>query len=414
MGEKLFFDFSNNLIVPDNLVIPYIVGDGIGKEIWPAVKLVVNAAVKTAYDSKKRIYWKEVFLEQGTRERPGGQPGERICEDALAILEKYKVAIKGPLTVPESNEALSPNYTIKKQLKLFASARKIKYYPTIPNPFHNPEKVNIILFWENDLGSSQSSEASSFSPETMKHLGFLKTELFCDIPPKSSLGARENPRKGSNRLLIKAFEYALRDESKSITLMRNSTSMDLALPKNQISRTGFDILHERFGSSVVSEEAVFERYEGLVPDGKVSVKERMADMVFAEMLLRPEHFDVIVCPNNRRDWLAENPEKDFGVGMMNPMVSIGNQCAVFEPNHGTAMDIAGQDKANPCAIILAGAMMLGYIGWKKAAQIIEFGVKKSLAAKEVPLDLAVRIPGKEEVSCSRFSRIIAEKILFQA
>ena len=400
-------DSSNQLIVPDNPIIPFIQGDGIGTDIWPAAQRVLDAAVKTAFGSQKKIQWHEILAG----EKSYAATGEWLSDQALLDIQRHKVAIKGPLATPVGKGLRSLNVKIRQSLDLYACIRPIKYYPPVPNPVRHPEKVDIVVFRENTEDLYAGIEWDSRSRETIKLLDFLKTELHCDLPPSCSIGIKPMSPEKTKRLVIKAFEYAFENNRKSVTLMHKGNIMKFT--EGGFRKWGYEAAFEQYGNRVITEAEVFEKYEGLVPEGKVVIKDRIADMVFAEVLLRPENFDIIACPNLNGDYLSDALAAQVGGLGMSPGANIGKTCAVFEATHGTAPDIAGKDMANPCSIILSGAMMLDHMGWQKAGDLIRQGVSQALAAGKVTADLASQICGGEQVSCSRFSRIITEHILYQ-
>lgn len=399
MGEPLQLN-------PDNPIIPYIEGDGIGQDIWPAAKLVLDAAVKAAFGSKKKVEW----LELAAGEKGFARTGQYLPDETLNAIRTHRVAIKGPLSTPVGKGMRSLNVKIRQQLDLYACIRPVRYYPPVPSPVSHPERVDMVVFRENTEDLYTGIEWDSGSWEAIKLLGLLKTELNCDLPVSSSIGIKPMSPEKTKRLVIRAFEYAFENNRKSVTLMHKGNIMKFT--EGGFRKWGYEAAFETFGDRVITEETLFEKHEGILPDGLVVIKDRIADMVFAEVLLRPENFDIIACPNLNGDYISDALAAQVGGLGLAPGANIGDTCAVFEATHGTAPDIAGKDMANPCSLILSGAMMFDHMGWKRAGDIIRTGVTKALASGRVTADLASRIPGGEEVTCSRFSRSIAEHILF--
>jgi isocitrate dehydrogenase len=399
-------DETGQLKVPDRPIIPYIEGDGIGQDIWPAAKIVFDAAVKAAFGSKKKVEWLALAAGQKGFE----QTGKYLSDETLNTIKTHRVAIKGPLATPVGKGMRSLNVKIRQQLDLYACIRPVRYYPPVPSPVCHPERVDMVVFRENTEDLYAGIEWDSGSREVTKLLGLLNNELNCDLPVSCSIGIKPMSPEKTKRLVIRAFEYAFENNRKSVTLMHKGNIMKFT--EGGFRKWGYEAAFERFGDRVITEETLFEIHEGILPDGVVVIKDRIADMVFAEVLLRPENFDIIACPNLNGDYISDALAAQVGGLGIAPGANIGDRCAVFEATHGTAPDIAGRDMANPCSLILSGAMMFDHMGWHKAGDMIREGVSKALAQGRVTADLASLISGGEEVTCSRFSRIIVEQILF--
>lgn len=403
--EMISADALNQLIVPDIPIIPFIEGDGIGREIWRGARMVLDAAVKTAFYSKKKIKWLEVPAGKKSHEKTG----QWLSDQALSIIKDHRVAIKGPLDSRGGRGIGNLNARIRQALDLFVCIRPLKYYPQASASVQHTEKLDMVVFREN-IGEFYCPIEREFLPDkATKLIDLLKCKLSHDLLVSPSIGRKPVSPIKTRRLVIKAFEYAFANSRKSVTLIYPGN----AVRQGGFKRSGFEAAFERFGNCVITEEDVFEKYEGLVPDGKVVIKERMTDMVQAEILLRPENFDIIVCLdfNGKAFSNALAAEVDsLGIAYG---ANIGEDCAVFEAFHGTAPDIAGKDVANPCALILSGAMMLDHMGWKAAGDLVRNGVAACLAAGRVTADIVPLISRGEKVTCSRFSRIVAEHILYQ-
>ncbi|MEA1969934.1 MAG: isocitrate dehydrogenase (NADP(+)) [Thermodesulfobacteriota bacterium] len=405
MSELITLDSHGKLVVPDFPQIPFIEGDGIGADIWKSAETVFDTAVKAAYNGGKKIDWLEIYAgEKGFK-----KTGEWLSDDALNIIEEHRVAIKGPLATPVGKGMRSLNVKIRQTLDLYACIRPVKYYPPVPTPVKEPEKVDITIFRENTEDLYAGIEWDSGSVEAEKILKFMKAEMNQDILSTSSIGIKPMSPEKTKRVVLRAVEYALKNSLASVTLMHKGNIMKFT--EGGFRKWGYESALENFKDQVVLEKELFEKYDGKLPPGKVLIRDRIADMVFAEVLLRPEEFDVIAAPNLNGDYISDALAAQVGGLGMAPGANIGDRCAVFEATHGTAPDIAGKDMANPCSIILSGAMMLDHMGWNRAASLIKQGVSQSLKACRVTSDLAKTMSGAEQVKCSTFGKIIAEKIL---
>ncbi len=404
--DSLSLGGAQGFKISDRPVIPFIQGDGIGQDIWPGAKIVFDGAVKAAFGARKKVNWLEV--EAGEKGVAG--TGDELSDPALKILQTHWVSIRGPLARPRGKQGVAAR--IRKHLNLYAWIRPVQYCPPIPSPMFHPQRVNMVVFWENsqDLYTGIGGESRSWEPPKLP--GLLKSQLNCDVPASCSLGIKPISPEKTRRLVIKAFEYAFANHRKSVTLMHRGNP--LKITRGGGGKWGYEAAFETFGHRVITEERLFELHEGIVPEGHVVIKERIADMVFAEILLWPENFDIIACLNETGKYLYETLAAQVGglVGMT-PGASMGDGCALFEVTHGPAWDIAGKDLANPCSFILSGAMMFDHMGWHTVSELIRKGVAQALAGGKVTRDLALRIKGSKEVTCSRFSRLIAEHILFQ-
>lgn len=405
MSELITLDSHGKLVVPDFPQIPFIEGDGIGADIWKSAETVFDTAVKAAYNGGKKIDWLEIYAgEKGFK-----KTGEWLSDDALNIIEEHRVAIKGPLATPVGKGMRSLNVKIRQTLDLYACIRPVKYYPPVPTPVKEPEKVDITIFRENTEDLYAGIEWDSGSVEAEKILKFMKAEMNQDILSTSSIGIKPMSPEKTKRVVLRAVEYALKNSLASVTLMHKGNIMKFT--EGGFRKWGYESALENFKDQVVLEKELFEKYDGKLPPGKVLIRDRIADMVFAEVLLRPEEFDVIAAPNLNGDYISDALAAQVGGVGMAPGANVGDRCAVFEATHGTAPDIAGKDMANPCSIILSGAMMLDHMGWNRAASLIKQGVSQSLKACRVTSDLAKTMSGAEQVKCSTFGKIIAEKIL---
>jgi isocitrate dehydrogenase len=323
-----------------------------------------------------------------------------------------KAAIKGPLATPVGKGIRSLNVRLRKDLDLYACIRPVRYYPPVPSPMKHPEKVDMVVFRENTEDVYAGMEWDSRSPECRQLMGLLKTHLNCDLPESSALGLKPMSPENTRRLVKKACEYAIENHRQSVTLMHKGNIMKFT--EGGFRKWGYEAAIECFGDRMITEQDLYARYEGVVPDGHVVIRDRIADMVFADVLLKPEQYDIIACPNLNGDYISDALAAQVGGLGMAPGANIGDECAVFEATHGTAPDIAGKDMANPCSLILSGAMMLDHFGWQAAGDAVRRAVGRALAGEHLTPDLAGQIPGAKAVSCSRFSQIVADSLFVNA
>lgn len=408
MTRKITLDRNLKPIVPDRVAIPYIEGDGIGKDIWKAAVPALDAAVEKAYSGEKAVEWKE--LPAG--EKGFEQTGEWLPASSVDAIREHRIAIKGPLMTPVGEGMRSLNVRIRQELDLYACIRPVRYYPPVPNPVKHPEKVNITVFRENTEDLYAGIECDSSSDNAARLIRFVKDELKCTIPVDSSIGIKPISPGRTRRLVARALEYAKAKGLKSVTLMHKGNIMKFT--EGYFRKWGYEEAFENFAEDVITEDEVFEKHGGKIPDSRIMIKDRIADMVFAEVLLKPENFDVIACPNLNGDFISDALAAQVGGLGIAPGANVGDECAVFEATHGTAPDIAGKDMANPCSLLLSGALMFDHMGWHAAAEHVRSGVGRALASKRVTADLAAGIEDGEEVSCSHFGRIVAQKILQEA
>ena len=391
---------DGKLTVPDQPKIPYIEGDGIGPDIWQAAKIVLDAAVKKAYGRDRSIEWVEILAG----EKAFTQTGEWLPDDTVAAIKAHRVAIKGPLTTPVGKGIRSVNVALRQILDLYACIRPVKYIPGIPSPVKHPEQVDMVVFRENTEDVYAGLEWESGSEIAAKVIGLIHTETGRKIRPDSGIGVKPMSRTGSRRLVKMAVEYAIDHGRKSVTLVHKGNIMKFT--EGAFRQWGYDVATEAFGDQVITESALWEQYNGELPDGRVVIKDRIADAMFQQILLRPAEYDVLATPNLNGDYLSDALAATVGGLGMAPGANIGSGCALFEATHGTAPKYAGQDKVNPGSLILSGAMMLDHIGWGDAAERIRKGLRKTVAQKTVTYDLARQMEGAREMKCSQFAQAL--------
>lgn len=395
---------DGSLAVPDHPVIPFIEGDGIGPDIWHATRLVVDAAVDNAYDGGRQIAW----MELPVGEKGYAKTGSYLPEEALDAIQTNVVAIKGPLTTPIGKGIRSLNVAIRQKLDLYACVRPVRYIETVPSPMKHPEKINMVVFRENTEDLYAGIEWASGSAEAAQVAEFFKTAMGVALPAASGIGIKPISPANTKRLVASAIAHALENGFPSVTLMHKGNIMKYT--EGAFAQWGYQVAEERFGDRTISEAELYDRYAGKAPEGKIIIKDRIADMLFQQVLLRPDEYGVIATPNLNGDYLSDALAAQVGGLGMAPGANIGDACAVFEATHGTAPKYAGLDKVNPGSLILSAAMMLDYMGWKEAGSAVRNAVQAAIKAGRVTYDLARQIDGAEEVKCSQFAESIVEQM----
>ena len=393
---------DGSLNVPDNPIIPFIEGDGIGPDIWRAAQLVMDSAVEKAYDGKRKINWLEVLAG----EKSFQQTGTWLPDETLATIEKHVVAIKGPMTTPVGKGIRSLNVAIRQKLDLYACVRPVKYIDTVPSPMKHPEKIDMVVFRENTEDLYAGIEFEAGSSEAEKVRGFLNDQMGTDLPDDAGLGIKPISAKNTKRLVARAIAHAVDNNYKSVTLMHKGNIMKYT--EGAFAKWGYEVAREKFRNDTLTEKELYDDYRGKYPEDKVLIKDRIADMLFQQVLLRPDEFDVIATPNLNGDYLSDALAAQVGGLGMAPGANIGDRCAVFEATHGTAPKYAGLDKVNPSSVILSGAMMLDYMGWQEASNAIRTALQATIKTRIVTYDLARQIEGATEVKCSEFAQGIVD------
>ncbi|HNY65596.1 MAG TPA: isocitrate dehydrogenase (NADP(+)) [Deltaproteobacteria bacterium] len=402
-GTRITFT-EGRLNVPDDPVIPYIEGDGTGPDIWKASVYVFDSAVEKAYGGKRRIVWKEVLAGQKAFDLTGSW----LPEETLQSFREYIVGIKGPLTTPVGGGIRSLNVTLRQILDLFACVRPVKYYDGTPAPVKRPELVDITVFRENTEDVYAGIEWPEGSPEVRKVIDFLNHDLKTNIRQDSGIGIKPISITGTRRLVKMAFEYALANDKKVVTLVHKGNIMKYT--EGAFRDWGYGLIRDAFGDKAVTEDEVSKVYGGKVPEGKILVNDRIADSMFQQVLLRPSEYSVLAVPNLIGDFISDALAAQVGGLGMAPGANIGIPFAVFEATHGTAPKYAGLDKINPGSLILSGAMMFDYLGWKEASSLIRKGIAKAISDKQVTYDLERQMEGATLLKCSEFGRAIVDRM----
>jgi len=399
-GSKITFE-NGKLIVPDNPVICFIEGDGIGPDIWKASQAVMDAAVEKAYAGKKKISWHEVLAG----EKAFNKTGKWLPEETLKDLEEYLVGIKGPLTTPVGGGIRSLNVTLRQVLDLYACVRPVKYYEGTPAPVKRPELVDITVFREHTEDVYAGFEWQQGTEKAEKLINFLNNELGTKIRPDSGVGIKPISITGTKRLVRMAMEFAVRMKKPVLTLVHKGNIMKYT--EGSFRDWGYQLVRDEFSDVAVIES---ELNGAKVPEGKVLVNDRIADSMFQQVLLRPSEYSVLAVPNLIGDFISDALAAQVGGLGMAPGANIGIPVAVFEATHGTAPKYAGQDKVNPGSLMLSGAMMLDHIGWVEAADLVRKGIAQAISDKKVTYDLERQMDGATLVSCSGFANAIIERM----
>ena len=393
-GEAVKFT-SGVLSVPDRPIIPFVEGDGTGPDIWRASVKVFDAAVERAYGGQRKVEWMEVFAgEKAFKAYQDWLPQETI--DAMA---EFRVSIKGPLTTPVGGGIRSLNVTLRQVLDLYACIRPVRYFEGVGAPVKEPEKVNVVIFRENTEDVYAGIEWKAGSPEAEKIAAYLRKEFKVDIREKSALGIKPMSEFGSKRLVEMAIRYAIAKCKESVTLVHKGNIMKFT--EGAFRDWGYEVAREKFPEDTCTEAELTKGGPTARADAIV-MRDRIADSMFQQMLLRPSEYSVIATPNLNGDYLSDAAAAQVGGLGIAPGGNVGDGVAVFEATHGTAPKYANLNKINPGSVILSGVMMFEYMGWNEVSELIVKGMENAIKSKRVTYDLARQMPGAKEISTSDF------------
>jgi len=415
LGEPISLK-SGQMVVPDHPIVPFIEGDGTGPDIWRASVRVFDAAVSKAYGGHRRISWQEVLAGQKAFDRTGNW----LPDDTLEAFRTYRVGIKGPLTTPVGGGIRSLNVALRQILDLYVCLRPVRWFRGVPSPVKHPERVDMVIFRENTEDIYAGIEFPDGSEEVRELLGFLKQTFpsaykKIRFPESCAIGLKPVSREGSERLLRAAIEYALRNGRRSVTIVHKGNIMKFT--EGAFRNWGYALAEREFGERVYTwerwertrtssgEAAANAEQSAALADGRLLLKDAIADVTLQQVLTRPEEFDVIATLNLNGDYLSDAVAAQVGGIGIAPggNINYASGHAVFEATHGTAPKYAGQDKVNPGSVILSGEMMLRYLGWSEAADLILKGMDEAIAGKRVTYDFARLMEGATEVKCSEFA-----------
>ena len=401
MAEKIRMA-NGKLMVSNNPVIPFIEGDGTGPDIWRAAVRVIDFAIKFAFNGERTIEWTEVLAGQKAFDRTG----HWLPQETVDAFGEYLVGIKGPLTTPVGEGFRSLNVTLRQRLDLYVCLRPVRYFAGVPSPVKHPEKVDMVIFRENTEDVYSGKELQAGTSEAKRLMKFLHSEFNWDLRPDSGIGIKPVSETGSKRLIRAAIEYAKQNKRKSVTFVHKGNIMKYT--EGAFRAWGYELAKDEYPDICVS----WEECNGLCPDGKILIKDAIADIFLQQVLTRPDEFDVIATMNLNGDYTSDALAAQVGGIGIAPGGNINYMTghAIFEATHGTAPKYAGQDKVNPGSVILSGVMMLDYLGWREAGNLIIRGLEKTIASKTVTYDFARLMEGATQLKCSEFADRIIENM----
>jgi isocitrate dehydrogenase len=379
--------------VPEEPIIPFIEGDGTGPDIWRASRRVFDAAVERTSNGKRKIAWREVLAG----EKAYKETGSWLPDATLDVIREHRVAIKGPLTTPVGGGIRSLNVALRQVLDLYACIRPVRWFQGVPAPVKHPEKLNVVIFRENIEDVYAGIEFQAESKEANAIIALLVGQLGKKVRTGSAIGVKPMSRFGSQRLVAKAIRFAIDNHRPSVTLVHKGNIMKFT--EGAFRDWGYEVARDQFGKETITETDAAKGG----PNGRVIVKDRIADAMFQQVLLRPDEYSVIATPNLNGDYLSDACAAQVGGLGLAPGGNVGDGYAVFEATHGTAPKYAGLDKINPGSVILSGVMMFQELGWGDVARSIEHGLEGAIASGHVTYDLARQMPGATEVSTSTFA-----------
>ncbi|HAR6557901.1 TPA: NADP-dependent isocitrate dehydrogenase [Staphylococcus pseudintermedius] len=413
MSEKIV-KTDSGLQVPNQPIVPFIIGDGIGPDIWKAASRVIDAAVEKAYAGEKKIDWKEVLAGQKAYD----QTGEWLPAETLDTIKEYLIAIKGPLTTPIGGGIRSLNVALRQELDLFNCLRPVRWFKGVPSPVKHPEQTDMVIFRENTEDIYTGIEFKEGSEEVKKVIDFLQNEMGAKnirFPETSGIGIKPVSKEGTERLVRAAIQYAIDNNRKSVTLVHKGNIMKFT--EGAFKQWGYDLAENEFGDQVFT----WQQYDRLVEekgkdeankiqdqaekDGKIIIKDSIADIFLQQILTRPADHDVVATMNLNGDYISDALAAQVGGIGIAPGANINSETghAIFEATHGTAPKYADLDKVNPSSVLLSGVMLLEHIGWQEAADLITNSVEKTIASKVVTYDFARLMEGATEVKTSEFA-----------
>ena len=398
-GNKIKIDDSGKLIIPDNPIIPFIEGDGIGPDISNAMLKVVDAAVEKAYDGKKKITWFEIFAG----EKAHAKYDEWLPKDTVNAIDDYKIAIKGPLTTPIGGGFRSLNVSLRQKLDLFACIRPCKHFGA-PSPVKHPEDMDMVIFRENTEDVYAGIEWESNDPKAKKLQEFLEKEMGVTLNDNPSIGIKPISERRSKRLVEMAIQYAIDHKQPSVTLMHKGNIQKFT--EGAFKNWGYEVAKEKFSEATISEDELWDKFDGKMPEGKILIKDRIADSIFQQVLTRTKDYSVIATTNLNGDYISDACAAQIGGLGIAPGANVNNQVALFEATHGTAPKYANKNKINPSSLILSAAMMLEYLGWDEASELVKKGIKLCIKNKQVTYDFARQMDDVTPIGTSEYADAI--------
>ncbi|MFQ5499125.1 MAG: isocitrate dehydrogenase (NADP(+)) [Candidatus Zixiibacteriota bacterium] len=388
---------NKKLSVPNRPIIPVIEGDGIGRDIMKATRRVVDAAVEKTFSGKKEIAWMDVHAGEKANELCG----EWLPNETIDAIKKYYVALKGPLTTPVGGGFRSLNVTLRQVMTLYACIRPVKWFKGVGSPVVHPENLDVVIFRENTEDVYAGIEWRKGSAQAKKVISWLNKEMGTSIRADSGIGIKPISVTGTKRLVRKAIQYAIAKGRSSVTLVHKGNIMKFT--EGAFRDWGYELATKEFRNKVVTEAELWDKHKGKMPKGKILIKDRIADSIFQQVLLRPDEYEVLATPNLNGDYLSDACAAQVGGLGMAPGANIGDYIGLFEATHGTAPKYADKDVINPGSLILSAVMMLDYLGWEKAGKMIAAAIQKTIDKKTVTYDLHRQMKGAKKVGTSEFA-----------
>ena len=400
-GERIGF-VDGRLDIPNNPIIPVIEGDGIGRDIMKVARRVVDAAVETAYNGEKLIVWFDVYAGENAMK----EYNEWLPQDTFDAIEYFRVALKGPLTTPVGGGFRSLNVTLRQVLELYACVRPVRYFQGVPAPVTHPEKMDVVIFRENTEDVYAGIEWEQGTADAKKVIDLLRTEMGVEIRGDSGVGIKPISIFGTKRLARMAIQYAIDHGRSTVTFVHKGNIMKFT--EGAFCAWGYELAKEEFADQTITEDELYDAYDGECPEGKIVVNDRIADSMLQQILTRTDEYDVIVTPNLNGDYLSDAAAAQVGGIGMAPGGNLSDEVALFEATHGTAPKYTDQDVVNPGSLILSAVMMLEHLGWQESADLIIGGLEKTILQKRVTYDLERLMEGATKVRTSEFGAGIIE------
>jgi isocitrate dehydrogenase len=407
-GKHIRLSEDGMLIVPDQVIIPFIEGDGIGQDITPVMKKVIDAAISKAYAGKRQIAWMEIYA--GEKAFNTYQDEQWLPDETLAMIQEYKVAIKGPLTTPVGGGMRSLNVALRQKLDLYVCMRPIAYIDGTPSPLREPWKTDMVIFRENSEGIYTGIEWEANSPDAKRLIDTLRGDYGVTqirFPENCGIGVKVTSERGSKRLIKKAIDYAISHNRDSVTLVHKGNIMKYT--EGAFRKWGYELARDLYEAKPL-DGGPWHVIKHPETGKEIVIKDAICDAFLQQILLRPEDYDVIATMNLNGDYISDALAAHVGGIGMAPGANIGSTIALFEPTHGTAPGYAGQDKVNPTSLILSAVMMLDHLGWQEAADLIRNALNENIKSKHVTYDLARLVEGANKVSCSAFGDLLIENM----
>jgi len=402
-GERVLVK-DDRIIVPDKPIIPVIEGDGIGPDITRATRRVLDAAVEKAYGGNRKIVWFDIYAGDNALDKYG----EVLPEDTINAIQYYHVALKGPLTTPVGGGYRSLNVTMRQRMELYSCVRPVFYFKGVPSPVKHPERMNIVIYRENTEDVYAGIEWPKGSDEVKTVIDFLNKQMGTNIRADSGIGIKPISEFATKRLVRAAIKYAIKRGRKSVTLVHKGNIMKYT--EGAFRDWGYEVASDEFGDVTITEQELWDKFNGKVPDGKIVIKDRIADSMLQQILTRTNEYEVVALPNLNGDYLSDACAAQVGGLGMAPGANIGDTVALFEATHGTAPKYANMDMVNPTSLILSGVMMLEHLEWPEPVEIIRSAIEKTIQQKRVTYDLHRLMDGATKLKTSEYTSALIENM----